>query len=42
MLAEFERTGFTEADFRGPKTNRLAALKALMESGKLDKELRWV
>lgn len=41
MLEQFARIGLTEAQFRGPETNRLARLKALIADGKLDAELRW-
>jgi nucleoside-diphosphate-sugar epimerase len=40
MRAKFAETNFTAEDL-GRKTNRLAQLKWLMESGKLDSELRW-
>lgn len=41
LVEFFRRTGFTEAHFRGPKTNRLAQLTNLTESGRLNAELRW-
>lgn len=37
----FTKTGFTEQQFRGKQTNRLAKLNDLMESRKLDGKLRW-
>jgi nucleoside-diphosphate-sugar epimerase len=42
LVALFKATGFTEADFRGRKTNRLAQLKALGEAARLDAQLRWI
>lgn len=41
LVSLFRDAGFTEADFRGRKTNRLAQLKALGDSSRLDAELRW-
>ncbi len=41
LVALFRETGFTEADFRGRKTNRLAQLKHLAESSLIDSQLRW-
>lgn len=38
----FDRIGFTETDFRHDKCNRLMHLKKLMESKKLNEELRWL
>lgn len=38
----FRRTGFDEAQFRGRLTNRLAQLKHLSDTGRLDANLRWV
>lgn len=35
----FKRIGFTETQFRGKQTNRLAQLNSLMQSGKIDKLL---
>lgn len=41
-LVEFFRgTGFTEADFRGRKTTRLAQLKHLADARRLNGQLRW-
>jgi nucleoside-diphosphate-sugar epimerase len=40
LVALFERTGFTEAQFRGRMTNRLPQLKHLMDQGRVDTELR--
>ncbi len=37
----FRRVGFTEEQFRGRLTNRLAQLRHLMESHKLSGKLRW-
>jgi nucleoside-diphosphate-sugar epimerase len=42
LVALFRRTGFTEADFRGRATNRLAQLTHLSAAGRLDAQLRWV
>lgn len=41
LVALFKRAGFTEAQFRGRTTNRLAQLKYLTESHRLDGTLRW-
>ena len=41
LVQQFQRIGFTEDQFRGRTTNRLAQLKHLMESGRLDANLRW-
>ncbi|CAN2046973.1 NAD-dependent epimerase/dehydratase [Candidatus Magnetomoraceae bacterium gMMP-1] len=38
----FDKTGFTEQDFRNDKCNRLARLRKLIESKRLSKELKWV
>lgn len=40
LVALFERTGFTEAQFRGRMTNRLPQLKHLLDAGQVDAELR--
>lgn len=37
----FKRVNFTEQDFRGRKTNRLAQLNYLMANGDIDGTLRW-
>lgn len=37
----FKKTGFTEQQFRGMQTIRLAKLRDLMDAGKLDEKLRW-
>lgn len=41
LVEFFQRTGFTEQDFRGRKTTRLAQLKHLGDSGQIDTQLRW-
>jgi nucleoside-diphosphate-sugar epimerase len=41
LVGLFRQTGFTETHFRGRRTNRLAQLKHLTESGRLNAELRW-
>jgi nucleoside-diphosphate-sugar epimerase len=41
LVSYFRETGFTEAHFRGRSTNRLAQLKHLMDSKRLDQSLRW-
>ncbi len=41
LVAFFRRTRFTESDFRGRVTNRLAQLRHLSDSGQLDATLRW-
>lgn len=41
LVALFKRTGFTEEQFRGRTTNRLAQLKQLTEAGRINAELRW-
>lgn len=42
LRAAFERTGLTREDFTGPRYVRLARLKALLQAGRLDADLRWV
>lgn len=42
LVELFNETTFTEQDFKGPRTVRLARLKELMDSGRLDNNLRWV
>lgn len=37
----FKENNFTEADFRGKQTNRLAQLKYLLDKKRLDKNLFW-
>jgi nucleoside-diphosphate-sugar epimerase len=37
----FERSGFCEGDFRGPRCNRLMNLERLVEGGRIDSQLRW-
>ncbi len=37
----YEETGLTREDFTGPKYVRLARLKALLQEGRLDSNLRW-
>lgn len=41
LVKFFDDTGFTEADFRGTMTNRLAQLKSLQDSARIDAQLRW-
>ncbi|MDQ3068398.1 MAG: NAD(P)-dependent oxidoreductase [Acidobacteriota bacterium] len=41
LVEFFTRVGFTETDFRGRATNRLAQLKHLSEGGMLNPALRW-
>lgn len=41
LVEQFKRVGFTEAQFRGRATNRLGQLKHLIESARLDSDLRW-
>jgi nucleoside-diphosphate-sugar epimerase len=41
LVANFRSTGFTEADFRGRTTNRLAQLKHLLAQNRVDAELCW-
>lgn len=41
LVAKFRETGFTEAQFRGRATTRLAQLKHLSESKRIDTSLRW-
>lgn len=41
LVEQFRRTGFSEAHFRGPATNRVTRLKDLIELGRLDSGLRW-
>jgi nucleoside-diphosphate-sugar epimerase len=41
LVALFKASGFTEEQFRGRTTNRLAQLRYLMLNGKLDSALRW-
>jgi nucleoside-diphosphate-sugar epimerase len=40
LVALFKQVGFTEEDFRGRRTTRLAQLKHLMGDGSIDKTLR--
>ncbi|MDB4877449.1 MAG: NAD-dependent epimerase/dehydratase [Gemmatimonadetes bacterium] len=42
LVDYFRETKFTEADFRGRKTNRLAQLKHLSDGGQIDSQLRWL
>lgn len=42
LVRFFSETGFTEKEFRGRKTNRLAQLKQLADSSQLDSDLRWL
>lgn len=41
LVSLFRETGFTESDFRGRRTNRLAQLKYLTDESKIDGQLRW-
>jgi nucleoside-diphosphate-sugar epimerase len=41
LVAFFRRVGFNETHFRGRMTNRLAQLKHLSASGRLDESLQW-
>jgi nucleoside-diphosphate-sugar epimerase len=41
VVEAFRRHGFSRRDFDGPKFTRLRRLTALLESGRLDAELRW-
>ena len=41
LLDFFKRINFSESEFRGPATNRLQAIKALISDGNLDNNLRW-
>ncbi len=42
LVELFRKIGFTEEEFRGRLTNRLAQLKGLTESRQLDDKLRWI
>lgn len=42
MIGQFRKTGFTEGDFKGRKTNRLAQLEYLINRNILDRDLRWI
>ncbi len=41
LVELFKKVGFTEEQFRGKQTVRLAKLRGLIEAQRLDKELRW-
>lgn len=41
LVALFQKVGFTEAQFRGKQTIRLARLRDLIDSRQLDAQLRW-
>jgi len=41
LVEFFDRVGFTETDFRGPRCTRLGQINALLASGRLDDDLRW-
>jgi nucleoside-diphosphate-sugar epimerase len=41
LVELFKKANFSEADFRGRKTVRLAQLKHLMANGYIDDDLRW-
>lgn len=41
LVELFRKTGFTEEHFRGKQTTRLAKLRDLLETQKLDNQLRW-
>jgi nucleoside-diphosphate-sugar epimerase len=40
LVSFFKKAGFTEEDFRGRKTIRLAQLKHMMSEGRVDQKLR--
>jgi nucleoside-diphosphate-sugar epimerase len=42
LIVLFRKIGFTEEQFRGRTTTRLAQLKYLMTSGKIDASFRWL
>lgn len=42
LVALYQETGFTYEDFTGSRTVRIKRLKELLESGRLDQNLRWV
>jgi nucleoside-diphosphate-sugar epimerase len=42
LVAQFRRIGLTESHFRGRSTNRLAQLRHLIASKRLDGNLRWL
>ncbi len=41
LVELFKKVGFTEEQFRGKQTIRLAKLRDLIETRKLDEKLRW-
>ena len=41
LVQLFKKVNFSEADFRGRKTTRLAQLTDLMAKGRIDEHLRW-
>jgi nucleoside-diphosphate-sugar epimerase len=42
LLDLYRDTDFTEADFTGPKTNRLRRINSLLEAGRIGSDLRWI
>jgi nucleoside-diphosphate-sugar epimerase len=42
LVELFKETNFTYEDFTGPRTVRIKRLKELLESGRIDSNLRWV
>lgn len=41
MIAFFKEVAFTEADFRGPRCNRLPKIREHLDAGRLRADLRW-
>lgn len=41
LVSFFDRVGFTEEMFAGPRCNRLARIHALLDEGRIDRGLRW-
>jgi nucleoside-diphosphate-sugar epimerase len=42
LFAEYQKVGLTLEEFEGPKYMRIAHVKELIATGRLDQELRWV
>jgi nucleoside-diphosphate-sugar epimerase len=42
LYEAYARTGLQAADFEGPRFNRIAHVKSLIQSGRVDGELRWL
>ena len=42
LYAEYKKVGLTLEEFEGPKYMRIAHVKALIATGQLDQELRWI